>query len=68
MAEEATNKKPKTRQCAETQKNVKRKKWYYRDGNYFASKNAHKSWKKKKSEAAMTAKAKAATTAAPVPA
>lgn len=52
MAEESKkNKKPKLRQCAQTKKNVKRKSWYYRDGEYFQNKSAFKEWKKKKDEA-----------------
>jgi hypothetical protein len=56
MAEEVTNKKPKTRECAETKKTIKRKKWYYRDGQYFSTKNAYKSWKKKKTATPVASK------------
>lgn len=57
--EDKKTKKPKTRQCAQTRKNLKRVSWYYRDGEYFANKSAYQEWKKKKLEEKAKAEAEA---------
>ncbi|EKD28327.1 MAG: hypothetical protein ACD_79C00337G0004 [uncultured bacterium] len=60
---ETSNKKPKRRACAQSKKSIKRKTWYYREGEYFANKRVFKEWKvkkleeKKKAEAAEAPKA-----------
>lgn len=77
---EATEKKPRAKSlwptnCAQSNKRIRRKDWYYRDGKYFANKQCHKLWvtqeaeKKAKAEAeakekAAKAKAEAAAAAA----
>lgn len=70
-AEEATKKlkKKKSRptNCAQSNKRIRRKDWYYRDGKYFANKKSFKLFAaqeaekaKKAKEAAQAAAAKAA--------
>ena len=44
MAEEAKKPEKKLRptNCAQSNKRIRRKDWYYRDGKYFANKQAYK--------------------------
>ena len=55
-----SNKKPKTRPCAQTKKNLKRIDWYYRDGHYFVNKAAYKAWSKNRAEEKAKAQAEKA--------
>ncbi len=57
--EEKKIKKPKRRACAQSKKNVTRKTWYYREGEYFINKRAYAEWKEKKLEEQKEAAAKA---------
>ncbi len=60
--------------CAQSNKRIRRKDWYYRNGKYFANKQAFKLFvtqeaeKKKKADAEAAAKAAAAAAAAAAPA
>ena len=37
-------KKSRPTNCAQSNKRIRRKDWYYRDGKYFANKQAHKTY------------------------
>lgn len=65
----ATEKKPRKKSlrptnCAQSNKRIRRKDWYYRDGKYFANKQCYKLYvtqeAEKKAKEAEAAKAKAA--------
>lgn len=60
MADEAKKQdiKKKTRptNCAQSNKRIRRKDWYYRDGKYFANKQAHKLFVAAEAEKAQKAK------------
>ncbi|MCG3175977.1 MAG: hypothetical protein MOGMAGMI_00915 [Candidatus Omnitrophica bacterium] len=43
-AEKVKKKKLRPTNCVQSNKRIRRKDWYYRDGNYFASKAAYKLW------------------------
>ena len=69
MADEAkkeeTKKKLRPTNCAQSNKRIRRKDWYYRDGKYFANKQAYKLFTAAEAEKAQKAKeAKAAEAAA----
>ena len=66
-ATEEKQKKKKLRptNCAQSNKRIRRKDWYYRDGKYFANRQAHKLFVVAEAEKAQKAKdAKAAETPA----
>ena len=71
MADEAkktkeTTKKVKPTNCAQSNKRIRRKDWYYRNGKFFANKQAHKLFVKAEADKAVKAKeAQAAAAAAP---
>ncbi len=50
-------KKVKPTNCAQSNKRIRRKDWYYRDGKYFANKQAHKLFVVAEAEKAQKAKA-----------
>lgn len=58
--------------CAQSNKRIRRKDWYYRDGKYFANKQCYKLYVEqeaaKKAKAEAEAKAKAAEAAPQAPA
>lgn len=58
-------KKLRPTNCAQSNKRIRRKDWYYRNGKYFANKQCFKVWVKQEAEkakkAAEEASAKAAT-------
>ena len=58
-------KKKKTRptNCAQSNKRIRRKDWYYRDGKYFANKQCFKLFVTQEAEKAAKAKASAAAAA-----
>ena len=60
-------KKKKTRptNCAQSNKRIRRKDWYYRDGKYFANKQCFKLFVVQEAEKAKKAKETAAAAAAP---
>lgn len=63
-------KKLRPTNCAQSNKRIRRKDWYYRDGQYFANKMAYKLYaeaqaKKKAEEKAKKAAAEAAPAASP---
>mgnify|MGYP001603769175 CR=1 FL=1 len=60
--EKVKKKKLQPTNCAQSNKRIRRKDWYFREGSYFANKQAFALWKKQKAEKA--AKAKEAETAA----
>lgn len=43
-AQKVKAKKLRPTNCVQSNKRIRRKDWYFRDGNYFASKAAHKLW------------------------
>lgn len=43
-AEKVKKKKLRPTNCVQSNKRIRRKDWYFRDGNYFASKAAYKLW------------------------
>lgn len=51
-AEGRAPKKKKSRptNCVQSNKRIRRKDWYYRDGVYFANKKNHRIWADKKAE------------------
>ena len=66
-------KKSRPTNCTQTNKRIRRKNWYYRDGKYFANKQAHKAYvvaqaakaeKEKETKAAAAAAASQAPTQA----
>lgn len=72
-AVEAAEKPPKKKKlrptnCAQSNKRIRRKDWYYRDGKYFANKACYKLWKEaqeaEKQKAAEAGKAAKAAEAA----
>ena len=61
-AEKKTKKKKlRPTNCAQTNKRIRRKDWYYRNGKYFANKQAFKQFQTQQAEKAQ--KAEAATAA-----
>lgn len=53
MADEAKEKKPVTEKptnCSKCNKRLKRKSWYYRNGNYYCTKRCWKLTNKKKEQ------------------
>jgi hypothetical protein len=69
-AAQATEKAPKKKKlrptnCAQSNKRIRRKDWYYRDGVYFANKKNHKLWAAKKAEEKAKAAAKEKEAAEP---
>lgn len=60
-AEKVKKKKLRPTNCAQTNKRIRRKDWYYKDGKYFANKQAARLFKT--AEADKKAKAKAAAEA-----
>ena len=60
--EKAKKKKARPTNCLQSNKRIRRKDWYYRDGNYFANKQCFKLWAKQEAEKAMKAKETAAAT------
>ncbi len=71
-AKETAEKKPKKKDtlptnCAQTNARIRRKNWYYRNGQYFSSKAAAKAYAVKKAdEKSKAAAAEAEKAAAPV--
>ena len=71
---EAAGRKPKKKKswpanCAQTNKRIRRKDWYYRNGKYFANKKSFKLYVMQEAEKASKAKeAQAAVQAAAAPA
>ncbi len=53
-------KKVKPTNCAQSNKRIRRKDWYYRDGKYFANKQAHRLFVATNAEKALKAKEAAA--------
>lgn len=65
-AEKVKKKKLRPTNCVQSNKRIRRKDWYFRDGNYFASKAAYKLWATaQKAEKAKKAAEKQAAAAAP---
>jgi len=62
VAEKVKKKKLRPTNCAQSNKRIRRKDWYYRGGKYFANKQAFKLYAA--AEAEKAAKAKAAAEAA----
>ena len=62
VTEKTKKKKLRPTNCAQSNKRIRRKDWYYRDGNYFANKQCFKLWLVQQAEKA--AKGKEATAAA----
>ena len=59
--ENAKNKKSRPTNCAQSNKRIRRKDWYYRNGKYFANKKSFKLYEDQEAEKAK----KAAEAAAP---
>ena len=59
-AEEAGGKQKKMRptNCAQSNKRIRRKDWYYRDGKYFANKQCHRLFVQQENEKAKNQKEK----------
>jgi hypothetical protein len=66
-AEKVKKKKLQPTNCAQSNKRIRRKDWYFRDGSYFANKQAFALWKKQKAEKAAKAKEAEAAAAAKAP-
>ena len=67
--EEAQGRPPKKKKsrptnCQQSNKRIRRKDWYYRNGKYFANKQAFKLWQTAEAEKAEKEKAKQAEAAA----
>jgi hypothetical protein len=63
-AEKVKKKKLRPTNCAQSNKRIRRKDWYYRDGKYFANKQAFKLFVAQEAEKAKKAAADAAAKAA----
>ena len=61
-------KKSRPTNCAQSNKRIRRKDWYYRGGKYFANKQCYKLYLAQESEKAKKAEEAAAAAAAPKPA
>ena len=57
-------KKSRPTNCAQSNKRIRRKDWYYRDGKYFANKQCHRLFVAQELEKAEKEKEKQAATAA----
>jgi hypothetical protein len=57
-------KKSQPTNCTQSNKRIKRKDWYYRDGKYFANKQCFKLWVRQEAEKAKKASDEAASKAA----
>ncbi|OGW84025.1 MAG: hypothetical protein A3C47_01465 [Omnitrophica bacterium RIFCSPHIGHO2_02_FULL_51_18] len=57
-------KKLRPTNCVQSNKRIRRKDWYYRDGKYFANKQCFKLWMKQEAEKAKKAGEEAAASAA----
>lgn len=64
----AKKKKSRPTNCAQSNKRIRRKDWYYRNGKYFANKKAFKLFSAQELEKATKAKEAAAAAAAAPPA
>ena len=64
VEEKTKNKKVRPTNCAQSNKRIRRKDWYYRDGKYFANKQAYKLFVVAESEKKQKAK-ESAQAAAP---
>ncbi len=49
-AKKLKKKKSRPTNCAQSNKRIRRKDWYYRDGVYFANKKNYRLWADKKAE------------------
>lgn len=58
-------KKSRPTNCAQSNKRIRRKDWYYRNGKFFANKQCFKLWVTQEAEKAKKAAAEAAAKAAP---
>ena len=68
VAEKVKKKKLRPTNCAQSNKRIRRKDWFYRNGKYFANKQAFKLYvvaEAEKAKKAEAAKAEAAAKAAP---
>lgn len=68
--EKVKKKKLRPTNCAQSNKRIRRKDWYYRDGKYFANKQCFKLYATQEAEKAQKAKdaaAAASKAAAPAP-
>lgn len=61
-------KKSKPTNCAQSNKRIRRKDWYYRDGKYYANKQCYKLYQTQEAEKAKKAREASAPAAAPAPA
>ena len=61
--EKIKKKKMQPTNCAQSNKRIRRKDWYYRDGKYFANKQAYKLFVEAAAEKASKAKEASAQTA-----
>ncbi len=61
-------KKSRPTNCAQSNKRIRRKDWYYRGGKYFANKQCYKLYLTQEAEKAQKAQEAAAAAAAPKPA
>lgn len=62
--EKIKKKKLRPTNCAQSNKRIRRKDWYFRDGKYFANKQCFKLWMKQEAEKAKKAADEAAAKAA----
>ena len=60
-------KKSKPTNCAQSNKRIRRKDWYYRDGKYFANKQCYKLYQTQEAEKVKKAQEVSAAAAAPTP-
>lgn len=60
-------KKSNPTNCAQSNKRIRRKDWYYRSGKYFANKQCYKLYQAEVAEKAQKAKEVVASPAAPTP-
>lgn len=63
-AEKVKKKKLRPTNCAQSNKRIRRKDWYYRNGKYFANKQAFKLFTKQEEDKKKKAQAEAAAKAA----
>lgn len=64
VVEKVKKKKLRPTNCAQSNKRIRRKDWYFRDGKYFANKQCFKLWVKQEAEKAKKAAAETAAKAA----
>ncbi len=64
VQEKVKKKKLRPTNCAQSNKRIRRKDWYYRDGKYFANKQAYKLFAQAEAEKKEKAKQAAAVAAA----